>query len=872
MKTLILLILIIFISCGVFGQYPVPQTIGSDSALVTSKGGFKGRIINFSFADTTQANAQRIKAYPGAQIFTTNNNLLWLRNSAATAWIAIGTGAITQSQLNDTAAAIRSDFPAGNSGTVTNVTATSPLAITGPSTITPNITIPQSNASTNGYLSSIDWNTFNNKQPAGSYLIPADTNLIHGQIANLNSQVGSNTANILLKQNLVTLTTTGTSGPSTFNQSTGALNIPSYSGGGGGIDSVRKKAANSDSIMQHSAGAGTFAFRNQRVFNVRDYGADNTGVSDATVQIQTAIQAARDAHGGTVYFPNGTYYINGPIITSVSGYDPNSQLYIPLDSADLDRCTIKLLGESEPNYSVFGLTSLNPTSGVILKSGYTGTRSQTVAGTAIIGGSGPNIGGSGNGENLNYISVENINFVAKNNPNGNGPEIGGVNGRHMASLLIKNCTYVVDIGANSLTVPIEPISGFETSDCNNEVTNVIVNCRVYGARYGFVIGEHTSGDALSAERCFYGLVGKVGNHASSLNKVLIQNSRYGVGYYNNGSGCTISNLAPININLLDIEWNNTTSQWFKSIYAINDSLNGLYGNIRYWVTVNGTGGNGLASWTVNGAINVNQSPLGSGPTLSAAASAATSLTTPLIIGGTTTTSPLKLRSTSGAGTTGADIIFQTGNNGATEAMRILNSGKIAYGQTTLLRANNMASFVGNANSESSFSISNNSAGAGAYSGLFLGNSVSAANAALYSFSGGYTTSGQYAQGSTLMEAGTALGLSALVGNFNLYTNSILRMSITNAGGITFPATNTVAGTTGAQTINKPSGSVNIAAAGTTLVVTNSLVTASSLVFLQVYGTDATAKSATVTTAAGSFTITLNAAATNETKVAFHVIN
>ena len=44
----------------------------------------------------------------------------------------------------------------------------------------------------------------------------------------------------------------------------------------------------------------------------------------------------------------------------------------------------------------------------------------------------------------------------------------------------------------------------------------------------------------------------------------------------------------------------------------------------------------------------------------------TSVTTPVVIGGTTTTSTLSLRSTSVVGTTGADIIFQTGNNGATE--------------------------------------------------------------------------------------------------------------------------------------------------------------------------------------------------------------
>jgi len=47
-----------------------------------------------------------------------------------------------------------------------------------------------------------------------------------------------------------------------------------------------------------------------------------------------------------------------------------------------------------------------------------------------------------------------------------------------------------------------------------------------------------------------------------------------------------------------------------------------------------------------------------------------------LIGSIDTDSGLTLRSTSGVGATGADIVFQTGNNGATEAMRILNSGNI----------------------------------------------------------------------------------------------------------------------------------------------------------------------------------------------------
>lgn len=54
-------------------------------------------------------------------------------------------------------------------------------------------------------------------------------------------------------------------------------------------------------------------------------------------------------------------------------------------------------------------------------------------------------------------------------------------------------------------------------------------------------------------------------------------------------------------------------------------------------------------------------------------------TSPTLIGGTTTTSPLTYKTTTGVGTTGADHIFQVGNNGATEAMRILNSGLVQVG-------------------------------------------------------------------------------------------------------------------------------------------------------------------------------------------------
>lgn len=60
---------------------------------------------------------------------------------------------------------------------------------------------------------------------------------------------------------------------------------------------------------------------------------------------------------------------------------------------------------------------------------------------------------------------------------------------------------------------------------------------------------------------------------------------------------------------------------------------------------------------------------------------------PILIGGTSTTSSLTYKTTTGVGTTGADHIFLVGNNGATEAMRILNNGNIVLGAQSALATN-----------------------------------------------------------------------------------------------------------------------------------------------------------------------------------------
>ena len=83
--------------------------------------------------------------------------------------IAMGVTAIgTSGQVLTSNGASAPTWTTPAAGTVTSVTGTSPISSSGGNT--PAISISQATTSTNGYLSSTDWNTFNNKQPAGTYV------------------------------------------------------------------------------------------------------------------------------------------------------------------------------------------------------------------------------------------------------------------------------------------------------------------------------------------------------------------------------------------------------------------------------------------------------------------------------------------------------------------------------------------------------------------------------------------------------------------------------------------------------------------------------------------------------------------------------
>ena len=140
----------------------------------------------------------------------------------------------------DHAAASISLAAGGGGGTVTSVTGTLPISSTGGTT--PALSISQSATAADGYLSSTDWNTFNNK---GSGTVTSVTGTLPisssgGATPALSISQSATAADGYLssadwntfdgKQDTLSLTTTGTSGAATLVGAT--LNVPQYAGGG----------------------------------------------------------------------------------------------------------------------------------------------------------------------------------------------------------------------------------------------------------------------------------------------------------------------------------------------------------------------------------------------------------------------------------------------------------------------------------------------------------------------------------------------------------------------------------------------------------------------------------------------------------------
>ena len=180
--------------------------------------------------------------------------------------------------------------------TLASLSAVSPLSY---NSGTGAFSIAQSSGSTNGFLSSTDWTTFNNKQAQlngtgfvkisgttisydnNTYYLASNPNayipltaLSAGAGISYNNTTGVIASTITqytdaLARAAISLTTTGTSGAATYNNTTGVLNIPQYApdlsgfvpytGATANVDLGTHTLLAKDLVINHSSGSGVAA-------------------------------------------------------------------------------------------------------------------------------------------------------------------------------------------------------------------------------------------------------------------------------------------------------------------------------------------------------------------------------------------------------------------------------------------------------------------------------------------------------------------------------------------------------------------------------------------------------------------------------------
>ena len=222
---------------------------------------------------------------------------------AATTYYPIPTGTTSQYLRGDGTLAT---FPTIPGGTVTAVTGSSPISSTGGTT--PAISIAQSNTSTNGYLSSTDWNTFNNKQAT----LVSGTNI---KTVNSTSLLGSGDVavqpTLVSGTNIKSINSTSLLGSGNITTPVG-IHAPRIPASGGYVNPLLTAVKPNLGVLQIANQLRCFPFYPMKTFSIV---SASINVTAAVASSNARILFYDDSNG----IPNAKLYESTNLDTSTTG-------------------------------------------------------------------------------------------------------------------------------------------------------------------------------------------------------------------------------------------------------------------------------------------------------------------------------------------------------------------------------------------------------------------------------------------------------------------------------------------------------------------------------------------------------------------------
>lgn len=253
------------------------------------------------------------------------------------------------------------------------------------------------------------------------------------------------------------------------------------------------------------AGSDTAVFdtlQYRKIYNVVSFGADSTGVSDATTGIQAAINAAAANGGGVVYSPRGNYKIAGALNPIC-----NCQIYIPA-IVGAYRSSLVIEGEScSQNPSSYDPANPGniPTGGTIWHSTITGSGLLPgVIGTA------PN-----NAFNNQDVSFRFLQLQVFSNNGTIVPSMSGYVLQNSNQNSFYNCIVSQDVlNTKTLNTSSSEIAGIIVGSINNTGPNILSRVSVSSFKYDIVSVEHTIFDGVYCYTGLYAFVFPRGDFAS----------------------------------------------------------------------------------------------------------------------------------------------------------------------------------------------------------------------------------------------------------------------------------------------------------------------------------------------------------------------